>query len=209
MNKQRTAVAQSLVALRPGEGVLVDVESTSNVSPSGVTSHTFKLDMGKAPVPERSYSADVYAVLREAGAMKLLFAQTKVTSATEVRSLLVIRIGNSAIARWVDSMTERHRPPRPSRSVEDTMRAVGMVPASPFKFVEEPSQTVCMTANFVVTAVSEGDACMDFLQASAFALDAMSHHQKLAMQAIVRVDLGAPLVLGLLTELKGDRKSVV
>jgi hypothetical protein len=72
----------------------------------------------------------------------------------------------------------------------------------PFQIAEDPDQLVKLTANFAVTAITNGEACIDFFNASPFSLINMNQSRKLALQPVVRVELPASQLLGLLLALK-------
>lgn len=185
---------------RVGEGVLLDVVTVTNAHTDGITVQQFGVNVMTAPVPDRSYLADVCAVKLSRGYVKLLFGQTKIIEESELHSLLVVRMTASAARKFLETLVD----PKAGEngSIEETLSRQGVVPEASFEVTQEPTATIALAANFAATAIADGDACIDFFQASAFAIAAVSRSGKLALQSVVRVNLTAGLFFRLLLQLK-------
>jgi hypothetical protein len=67
---------------------------------------------------------------------------------------------------------------------------------------KEPNQTIALAANMTVAAIAGAEGCIDFFQASPFAIVAAARARKLALDPVVRVDIRTALIVGLLSELR-------
>lgn len=153
------------------------------------------VDLGNAPVPERKYLAETCEVRLDRGRVKLLFGQERIGKA-ELRSLLVIHLSPSAITRFLDSLAQM------SPSLELAAAAMGFTPDRGAPITEEPRQTVALGAGILLAAMSNEEGCLDFFQASPFAMGSAVSSRKLALDPVVRVDMSAPLLLFLIAELR-------
>lgn len=182
-------VGGGLVRLRPGEGVAVQAHQMTEGNV-----RTISIALGSAPVPERRYAADVYFVTQRSDSIKLMFGQLKATG-NALRSLLVIHTTSSGVEHLLSAVDCFTQPTileiaeRENISVEKVDTAL-----------EEPSQTVALSANMGIAAVSGRESCLDFYQASPFAIAAFNSGQEFAVDPVVRVDLTTALFLGFLGE---------
>ena len=76
---------------------------------------------------------------------------------------------------------------------------------TPFGLIEslqEPTQTVGLTANIVPCAFSDAEACMDFYQLSPFMASALVAHGDVYAEPVVRVTLPTGLFVALIGRLR-------
>ena len=177
------------------------VQMIRQIGLDGATTESFTVNLGEAPVPERSYGSDVFAVSYAHGVVNIYFGQTKASDPAALHSLLAIRMSPTSTHNFISSLVEGGASST-QRSLEATLLAQRNNRDEPFVIVADPDHLVKLTANFAVTAVSNGDACLDFMNASPFSMVAMQSLQKLAVQPVVRVELPSPQLLGLIKSLK-------
>lgn len=181
--------------IRPGDGPVVDVVFHSVASVNGLTVQSMGIDAGSAPVPDRKYLADVCDIRHDNGVIRLLFGQQRIGK-SELRSLLVIQMSPLAIVRFLSTLDQLDPP------IDEVAKTAGWVSSGGFAVTEEPAQTIALAASMVMIAIADDSACLDFFQLSPFALAAAAHTKKLAMDPVVRVDIGAGLMLFMLKELR-------
>jgi hypothetical protein len=174
---------------------LVELRPITVRDVAGSNSGRVSANISNVPVPNRRYSADVAFIGFSHGTVKLLFAQEKFGS-TELRTLLIVKMSVEAASRFLDSVAEAEKP------FDEFAQEVGVTPEQLGRFESEPKDTVAFDANFVLVGLSGHEACADFYHSSAFAIGASQASGKLAMDPVVRVDLRASLLLGVLKELE-------
>jgi hypothetical protein len=183
------------VAVRRGEGALIDIVPHQSVGANGRTVLNLAIDLSNAPVPDRRYVADVASVSYSNGALKLFLGQQKLP--TGLRSLLVIHMTPLAAGQFISSLTRMKNP-----TIQE-IAARSHVTSEPLtEITEEPEQTVAFASNIVAAAISNGEACVDFYQVSAFSLASAPVSKKIAIDPVVRLDLRLSLLLALLEELQ-------
>lgn len=189
---------------RPGEGSLIDIDIQNFAETSGLSGMYMRADMSHAPVPERRYTAHVHALEADGESVKLLFGQRKIGKSGNLRTLLIIDMTAEGAVRFLDTM-ETVKDPTPQQIAEN----LGIGVQLPIEIADEPGQTVELLANMVLCAWAGPEACMDFYQASAFALSAAAGMRKLALDPVVRVDMRVSSFLGMLAGLQKWREQYV
>jgi hypothetical protein len=180
---------------RTGEGTAVDAAVRPVTTASGRSAGLMTVNISSAPVPERRYVAEVCSVTYEKETVKLWFGQPKHNS-NKLRTLLVIHMSPSSVRHFIDSIRAVKNPTYEELAQDNHFQK------EPLSTLEdEPDQTVAFAANFILAGMSGREACLDFFHASAFAISAVVHTSKLALDAVVRVDLRSSLALGLFQEL--------
>jgi hypothetical protein len=200
MSRNARNVQHSHVVHRQGEGVLIDVDVTTHIGASGTSVATVGLNLGNAPVPERSYGSDVFSVGFARGVVSMCFGQTKPRDESSLHSLLVVRMSPHGARSFLASLTQKLS--GIDMSIETALVMNAGEAEEQFQMTEDPDQMVKLTANLAIIAVNNGEACIDFFNASPFSLMNMNQSRKLALQTIVRVELPASQLLGLLLALK-------
>ncbi len=185
----------SIPPLRPGEGPTVDLMQHRVVQVNGQTVQSFAIDLRSAPVPERKYLAEACDVRRRPSGVALLFGQERFGKGG-LRSLLVIQMSPTGVARYLNSMDEMNP------SFEVMARAAGITAEPGVEILEEPAQTIALGATMILSALSNDDACMDFFKTSPFSLATAQQTKKIAMEPVVRVDLATSLLLALVEKLR-------
>jgi hypothetical protein len=195
----KTQLARTTASIRPGEGaaqVEVNFVPRSNVSDKGKVAA--QINLATVPVPHRRYSADVAAVNYWKETVQLLFAQKKL-SGDDLRSLVIVKMNADWAKRFLDSIADAEVPfdkyATTNNIANDAMVVVE----------EEPKDTVAFDANFTLAAISGRQACLDFYYSSPFAFSASQGAKKLAVDPVLRVDLRAGLLMGVID---GIRKIV-
>lgn len=183
-------------SVRPGEGALIDLVAHTVSTVKGQTVQTFGLNMSAAPVPERKYYAQTCDVRLERHTVSLLFGQLKLGK-TELRSLLVVQMSPSNASKLLSSIEEMEP------SIQAMAQVGNIAPDTGVQILEEPPQTIAFAAALAMLAIANEDACMDFFQMSPFSLLSASHTKKVGLDPVVRVDLPASLLFGLVQKLQG------
>jgi hypothetical protein len=182
--------------LREGEGVALDVRVKHDVAVSGQSVALMEVDVRNAPVPDRRYVADMYAVRAEGRSFRLMFGQRRLNG-TELRTLLIIQMSATAVKQFLTTVDQVKNP-----TFQEIVQVVGAPAEQPGVVDREPDQTVALSANMVLTAMSGEEAAMDFYKASPFSLHAAPVRGKLALDPVVRVDLPSVIALGAILELR-------
>lgn len=205
MAKTQVAPPTAFSAVRPGEGVVVELRPVVAREVSGSNATRMSANVSAIPVPSKRYSADVCFVGFSHGTYKWLFAQEKFNS-QELRTLIIVKMSAEATVRFLTSCDEA------SPTFDEFAEQTGIEVESLPKFGEEPKETVAFDANFALVALSGAEACVDFYHSSAFAVGASKHTNKLALDPVVRVDLRSSLLLGMIREVAkvlGDQTKTV
>lgn len=187
--KPKSVLLQRLT--RPGEGYAIDVVA-SPAQKRGMAH--FSADLSAAPVPDRRFSADAVSVLNGQHLVKLLFAQKNVIGSGYL-SLLVIQMSFDSIHLFLKSMEPLNT------EVHDMLKKINIM-GELSEMVEPAGQTVVLSSTMVVTGYSGFDACLDFYNASPFAMQGVNAGGKLAIEAVVRVNMPTALVFAMWQKLK-------
>lgn len=182
--------------VREGEGAALDLTVNHDVNVSGQSLSLLKIDFRTAPVPDRRYAADMCAATYLKHTVRIIFGQQRINS-DNYRTLLVISMSEMAIAQFLFSVDQTKDP-----SFEEIAQGAGIEIEPIGNISEEPEQTVSLSANMVLIAVSGDEASMDFFKASPFSLHAAPHRGKLFLDPVVRVDLTTSALLGLIRALR-------
>lgn len=196
MPKHNNALSQVRRAVRPGEGATVDLHFEPSASVSGQSLTKFTADISSVPVPAKRYSADVAHVEYSRETVKLLFGQEKYGAPGQLRTLLIIKMTPSAVATYLET-TAAAEP-----KFEAVAEKIGYVAEQLTPFGEEPKETVSFDANFVFSAVSGREGCSDFYHSSPFAMASVGTSRKLTLDPVVRIDMRASLLLGIVNALR-------
>lgn len=201
MSKRNRGLPVLRHAIRPGEGTLVDVTVSKFSEPGGTSGAQLAINASNAPVPDRRYVADGFGVIADDQSAKLLFGQRLIGSKTGLRSLLVIHMSPRAVRQFLNSVDNVRNP-----TFEEIAEKLSITPQGQMKIDEEPEQTVALSANFALCAVSGEEATIDLYQASPFSVLAVIESQKMALDPVVRVDLPSAVFMGLIRELQDVAK---
>jgi hypothetical protein len=188
--------AMNVPRIRPHEGSSVTAVVGQSAMVNGVMVHSAAINLADAPVPERKYAANACGVVYEPGNVQLLFAQRRI-GGDELRSLLVIQMSPAGAVRLLAAAAQLS-----PHSLDDLVQQ-GIVQVERSRPITvEPAQTVEMAAGFCLFAAGPDMATLDFYQASAFALSAVPHAKKLAVDPVVRIDIRTSLLIGLVEQLR-------
>jgi hypothetical protein len=182
--------------MREGEGVALDVRVKHDVGVSGQSVALMEVDARNAPVPDRRYVADMYAVGTEGRSIRLMFGQRRLNS-TELRTLLIIQMSPIAVRQFLETIEHVKNP-----TFQEILQTVGATPEPPGVVDREPDQTVALSANMLLTAMSGDEATIDFYKASPFSLHVAPQRGKLSLDPVVRVDLRSDVAVGAICELR-------
>jgi hypothetical protein len=189
---------------RPGEGsAAINASFQTFISPDGRSVAQLGLDLSQAVVPDRKYAADTCSLLYSNQTVRIIFGQERFNG-DGLRSAVVVKMSPRAVVQLLAMIDST----MPASFVEALLGTEGVEVQKLASSTMEPAQvTVVLAANLAMPAVSGMEACIDFYQASPFALGVtmQSHSDKLAVEAVVRVDLSTGLLLGLLEELRRIR----
>ena len=195
MARQNQRVArQSAVSVRreqrPGEGVFVDI-----IRQGDEGSYKFRADFSDLPVPTRNYVADFTGMsVDQHNTVRILLGQRKVVG-DGLRSLLVLHMPGDDIVRFVDSLNPM---------MERSSGARSQLPSWTLKqpLLEEPAQTVALSATIALAGFSGSLGCLDFYQASPFSIHRVREGaSKLGLDPVVRVSLPTAALFALLDEM--------
>lgn len=200
MSKHGRAKSEAAVfKVRPGEGVSIDVSVLSVPGLGGQLGTAVTMDLSKAKVPDRRYAADVCAVRRIRGTVKIMFGQERVDG-QGWRTLLVVEMSELAVNRFLESCDQMKNP-----TFEEMVKSskYGLeVLSTNVSEPSQPNQAASLFANLGLVAISDNEACIDFYHASAFSMGAIQQSQKIAVDPVVRIDLRASLLFGLIAGLR-------
>jgi hypothetical protein len=184
-------------AVRPGEGVRVELVGSQDVTTTGATAVTHILDFSKVPVPDRHYVADKCSIVCEGSAIKLLFGQKKLGS-EKLRSLLVVHLSPSAANQFRNLMDEVQNP-----SISEIVGNLNLQPELLDEISAEPRQTVALSASIAIVAVSGTEACIDFYNSSPFVKAYMKQAapKNITVDPVVRVEIRTTLLQALIDKL--------
>jgi hypothetical protein len=187
---------------RPGEGSAISVSVQTFISTDGKSIAQLGVDLSQAVVPDRRYAADTCAVLYVNQTVRIIFGQERF-SGDGLRSAVAVKMSPRAVAQLL-VMIDASMPSTLVQAIRNEGVEVQKL-ASPT--IEPTQATVVLAANLALPAISSMEGCIDFYQASPFALGVamQSNAAKLAVEAVVRVDLSAGLLLGLIEELRSVR----
>jgi hypothetical protein len=148
MAKPRPNLATANVA-RPGDGTLLPIIVEPRVGVDGVTGYSVGIDASAAPVPDRRYVPDVFAMIAERNAVKILLGQQRIGSSKTLRSLVIINMTADALIRMVRQINAMSDP-----SVREIAANLKLSPENPATIDDEPEQTISFAANLAVSAIS-------------------------------------------------------
>ncbi len=196
----RSKSSVAVPRLRQGEGVTIDVSVSAIPGLDGNPAMSVLMDLTKAKVPDRRYAADVCAIRRIHGTVKVMFGQERVDG-QGWRTLLVIEMSELAVSRFVDSFEQMKNPTMDEIIGHSKYQADAL--STNVSEPSQPNQAASLFANLGLVAISDNEACIDFYHASAFSLGAVQHSQKMAVDPVVRIDLRSSLLFGLIAGLRG------
>ena len=90
---------------RLGEGVPLSASIEHKTGIDGSSYAIIGFDFASAPVPERRYIADAFAVVPGSGAIRLVFAQRRLVG-HGLRTALVVHVGLSALNRFLTTLPQ-------------------------------------------------------------------------------------------------------
>ncbi len=177
---------------RPGDGVGIEVVHQTIPQPNGTTLRTAGLNLSTAPVPDRRYAADLATVLYKHEVLRLVFAQETISSISPtLRSMLIVNMAPGAARNFLRSLQQL------SPTLDELAEKNGIEPGPLFNVESEPGQTIALAANLAAVAIIGRDACIDFFQASPFAMAKIGSARMIPVDPVVRVDVRTSLLLSL------------
>lgn len=196
MSKQARHGEVVALTSRKGEGVLIDISPSIVPRSDGTTVTTATINLADAPVPTRRYVADACSVTYENDRLKLLFAQRRLGSGS-FRSLVIISMSARGGQQFLDSLDRITE-----TTLADLIKATDIKPASLVPINDEPDQTIELVANMLATAFSGREACLDFYDASPFAMAHAKGTNKLAIEPVVRIDIASSWLLAIVDRVR-------
>ena len=192
MSSKKAVSIQSIS--RAGEGVALH---TTYVSVGGLQGANVSIDLTRAPVPERRYTADVATLLCSDSLVRMIFGQTKVDR-KELRSIVDIHMSRRAVVQLLDSINAT------GDTLKNLQASLNFPTANLIDIADEPSQTVGLSASVVAAAYANEEACLDFYHVSSFV---MAHLQRntganVVAEPVVRVILPTPLLIAIVERMK-------
>jgi hypothetical protein len=196
MNKVVRHQPGGTVANRPNEGTSLDIKIDTTIGLDGKTAIFMGADLSKAPVPDRRFVTDACNATVKDYTVKIVFGQERIDG-KGLRSAIVVqmsRIGGANFVRLLDSMK--------NPSLQEIAQAENIPTEDLLSIFEEPPQALTLMANMALTAVTGHESCIDFYEASPFAMGVAVRSRKLSLEPVVRVDLRTSLLLGLVSTLR-------
>ncbi|MCA3051232.1 MAG: hypothetical protein ING60_16105 [Rhodocyclaceae bacterium] len=192
----RTLIAQP--SNPRNEGYALYVRQTDFKQSTGdAESKIFGLDFSEAPVPARRYAAEVASLEFEGFDWRFIFGQ-KSLDGEGLESALVLRMNPTAGLQFVNVLSDMNGP-----SLDVVVTAIGITPEKLATFKTRPHQMANVVANFAAVAVSGYETCIDFYQASAFAMQKLAKNSKaLEVEPVVRIDIRTSLFAALADKMK-------
>lgn len=196
-HQQAGGVATRQAAInRPNEGTSLDIKLDTTVGLDGKTSLFMGADLSKAPVPDRRFVTDMCSAIMRPYRIKIVFGQERIDG-KGLRSAIVVQmspVGGANFVRILDSMKN------PSYREIAESEKIPTETLSPI--TDEPPQALTLMANMALTAITGHESCIDFYEASPFAMGVAIRSQRLSLEPVVRVDLRTSLLLGLVADLR-------
>jgi hypothetical protein len=130
--------------------------------------------------------------------VKVVFGQERIDG-KGLRSAIVVQMSRNAAANFVriaDSIT--------GPSFREVAQAVNIPEENLSAVGDEPPQALTLAANLTLSAITGHESCIDFYEASPFAMGIALRSEKLSLEPVVRVDLRTSLFLGLLKDLRSQ-----
>ncbi|MHB8814464.1 MAG: hypothetical protein ACYDAE_14500 [Steroidobacteraceae bacterium] len=171
------------------------------MSTDGRTITNIAANLAAASVPDRKYVADVCSISYQRETVKIIFAQERFDG-KGLRSAIVIHMSPRAVVQMLD-MFDGHL----KEGFEENAKSEHVLPEAMSSFESEPPQVAALSANLAIAAATGREACMDFYQASPFAVGTAAQSRKLAVDGVVRVELSTALLLGLVEDLRKLRST--
>ncbi|MDP9008865.1 MAG: hypothetical protein M3N91_09220 [Pseudomonadota bacterium] len=192
--ERRPSPAQPQVLVRDGEGTSIDIQLDKFISADGKHVANIGINLGSAQVPDRKYAADLCAVFSDKGSVKILFGQQRLDG-KNLRTAVIVQMTVESASRFLGTLTQAGGP----LSEVNRFIAEKYPPEALAKDVAEPQpgQIIALAANLAVVAMSDNEACIDFYQASPFALGLAFKTNKLALEPVVRIDCRSTLFFGM------------
>jgi hypothetical protein len=181
---------------RPGEGFSLDVKIDTTPGIGGKSLSFMGVNLATAPVPDRKFTADTCSVILTVSTAKFVFGQERIDG-KGLRSAIVIQMSRNASANFVRICDSMSNP-----SVDEIAKSEKIPVERMSDVMEEPPQALTLSANMPLGAITGHEACIDFYQASPFAMGVVMRSQKLSLEPVVRIDLRTSLLIGLLQELR-------
>ena len=195
--KPQKSLAVPMRLARPNEGVAIDLVQRKIVDKNGNSVSILSGDMTNAPVPDRRYSAEVADVVMHRNLVRLMFAQEE-ANLVSLRSMVVVSVRTTGMRQFLDSLKRLDG----GVTLEALAKTSGVVADELTPIKSDAVQgNIGVRASNIVMAIANDEACLDFYQASAFAVRAGSFSNKLAIEPVVRVELNFSLFLGLVKKL--------
>lgn len=183
--------------IRPGEGTIaLDIKINTVSGVDGKSINFMGVDLSKAPVPDRKFTADTCSVVVSDYVLKLIFGQERIDG-KGLRSAIVVQMtrnGGANFVRFCDGLA--------NPSLDEVAKSERIPSEKPSPPAEEPPQALTLSANMPFPAVSGHEACVDFYEASPFSMGVAARAHKLSLEPVVRIDMRTPLLLGLVHELR-------
>lgn len=194
----RPIAVSSAAPVRPGEGSVLSLTPRIVTTKSGALVQVLHANMADAPVPDRKYAANVASVVLRRGEAELMFGQERVGSAA-LRSLVLVTVSATPIRTFIASLD---RLDDGGARLSDLAERIGASPEQLVEISEDAPQTILLRANQIVLAIADEEVCLDFYQASAFAVRAAQATHQISVDPIVRIEMRFSLFLGLVKRLR-------
>ena len=186
--------------LRPGEGKEIEIVRRTVSQPDGTTIFEMDLDISHAPVPDRRYLADAGTILFEGDVLRIVLGQKQLLG-SKLRSAVVVFLSAHATVNFLRSCHATFLP---------TLReytAKHQISDALIEIKDEPELATFVTANIILAAFSGREACLDFYDSSPFVIGIVQRGGKMALDPILRVDLGSGLLVALLDRIESLQSS--
>lgn len=186
--------------IRAGEGAPVGVQ-VSRLADGDGSGIAFAVEVAAAPVPDRRYAADVAGAIVSEKLTRLFFGQTKLVG-SELRSLLVVHMGLSATARFLEN----------SEGLIASIREYcerAKVALEPQQVLEaEPNQVVAVEANILGVTFAASEAtidCYHLAPDSIHRLKVAGTASEIGLDPVVRIMLPVQALLTLYDSLESQK----
>lgn len=190
-NRKSAPIPARAALVNEGEPVPITILEPINNDAGNVTAR-MQLPLSVAQAPRRRFTADAFAILSRDDSYHLIFLQRRVDG-SQIRAMVDVQMTTQAVNAFADGIKlEKLTGPY----------------SSPFDLakLQEPEQTVTLSANYARSASSPNGSCIDFYFASQFSLMEAIHTKQIHLEGEVRIVTSSCVFEGLMRTLSDLKK---
>jgi hypothetical protein len=164
--------------------------------PDGTTTTEISVDFQGMPIPERRYVADVAWVDFGNEVVRFMFGQRAINGSDQLRSLVLVKV----YPEPARGLIERSAPF--IRNIKDFLARNNIPVHEVQQLVEEPAQTVALTANMMSITFAGREAEWDFFHLPPSGMRKLSERSDIVVDPVVRIDLATSSLAAIINRLE-------